>query len=635
VDAVEEIKGRLSIEDVVGRSVELKRSGASLKGLCPFHQEKTPSFYVTPSRGTYHCFGCARGGDVFNFVMEMDRVDFPEALRRLAGQAGVTLPQRESHTPSLRGRLYEANETASRFFRKTLESAHGEAARRYLQERDFGNEAVASFDLGFAPEGRESLVRELRSSGFEERIILAAGLGVQDDIGGKLRDRFRARLIFPIRDASARIVGFGGRTLADAQPKYLNSPQTEIFDKSSVLFAIHRAQDAIRQAGRAVLVEGYLDAVRAHLAGYAYTVASLGTSVTVPQLTALSRLTETVILALDPDPAGLAAAARTSLAALAEVTQTRGRSAGGVQALDLRIAMLPAEHGDPDQLIRDQSDLWERALTESVPAFEFYFDQTLASLDRQTDSWRQQAIERLLPVIEQFAGSIGWQATWLQRLSSETGVDPRALQRSMPSPRQNRRRAQPDPKQRQMRDVVEGTTARSLTSDPSEGVERALLAMLLKLVVLPAAASTLLSPDDFENSAYRTMLSHLFVWQATNNYDYQMFRETLPAEVREQADELYGVDVPLPHEGTVSIAVDFHLARLRHFRVRAQHARVSEILEDVDPGDRSAAVARLASLMAERRQLEQELDRLSRLAIQSGAVLQPDQGTIDQDSGSL
>jgi len=340
-------------------------------------------------------------------------------------------------------------------------------------------------------------------------------------------------------------------------------------------------------------------------------------------------------LALDPDPAGLAAAARTSLAALAEVTQARGRSTGGVQALDLRIATLPVDHGDPDQLIRDHSELWEQALTEAVPAFEFYFAQTLASLDRQSDSWRQQAIERLLPVIEQFAGSIGWQATWLQRLSTETGIDPRALQRSVPSPRQNRRRAHPDSKQRQARDVVEGTTARSLTSDPGEGIERALLAMLLKLVVVPVAASELLAPDDFENPVHRTILSHLLTWQETNNYDYQMFRETLPEEVRERADELYGRDVPLPDDGRVSVAVDFHLARLRHFRVQAQHARASQLLDDVDPADRSAAIARLAGLMAERRQLEHELDRLSRLAIQTGTALQPDQGTIDQDSGSL
>ena len=590
------------------------------------------SSFVTKMGATHNC---GKGGDVFNFVMELDRVDFPEALHRLAGQAGVSLPQRESRTPSLKGRLYEANEAASGFFRKALESPRGEPARRYLEERDFGKEAAAAFDLGYTTEGREALVQELRSRGFEDRVMLAAGLAVQDDIGGKLRDRFRARLIFPIRDASARIVGFGGRTLADAQPKYLNSPQTEIFDKSSVLFGIHRAQDAIRHAGRAILVEGYLDAVRAHLAGYAYTVASLGTSVTVPQLTALSRLTGTVILALDPDPAGLAAAARTSLAALAEVTQARGRSTGGVQALDLRIATLPVDHGDPDQLIRDHSELWEQALTESVPAFEFYFAQTLASLDRQSDSWRQQAIERLLPVIEQFAGSIGWQATWLQRLSTETGIDPRALQRSVPSPRQNRRRAHPDSKQRQARDVVEGTTARSLTSDPGEGIERALLAMLLKLVVVPVAASELLAPDDFENPVHRTILSHLLTWQETNNYDYQMFRETLPEEVRERADELYGRDVPLPDDGRVSVAVDFHLARLRHFRVQAQHARASQLLDDVDPADRSAAIARLAGLMAERRQLEHELDRLSRLAIQTGTALQPDQGTIDQDSGSL
>jgi DNA primase len=201
VDAVDEIKGRLSIEDVVSPYVELKRSGSSLKGLCPFHQEKTPSFYVRPSHGTFHCFGCGRGGDQFTFLMEMEHLEFPDALKRLAEQASVTLPERDARKPSLKGRLYEVNEAAQQFFQEALTGNEGRIARDYLQSRQFGDEAVSHFGIGYGPRGREVLVPHLRSKGFDDRAILAAGLAVQEEIGGRLRDRFRGRLMFPIRDA--------------------------------------------------------------------------------------------------------------------------------------------------------------------------------------------------------------------------------------------------------------------------------------------------------------------------------------------------------------------------------------------------------------------------------------------------
>lgn len=350
MEPVEEIKSRLSIEDVVGRTVDLKRSGASLKGLCPFHEERTPSFYVSPARGTYHCFGCGKGGDIFSFVMETERTTFPEALSELADLAGVTLPTREQQKPSLKNRLYAANEAAARFFSEALASGQGERARRYLERRHFGQNAIEGFTLGYAPNGRDGLLQTLRKAGFDDRIALAAGLARQDDDAGNARDQFRGRLMFPIRDVAGHILGFGARALEeDQQPKYLNSPQTEIFDKSSVVFGAHRAVEGMRQTRQAVLVEGYLDAIRAHTSGYSNVVASLGTAVTSKQLAVLDRLTDEIVLALDPDPAGQSAAARTSLSALAEFKQTRSRSSDGSSKLELRIARLPEDSGDPDE----------------------------------------------------------------------------------------------------------------------------------------------------------------------------------------------------------------------------------------------------------------------------------------------
>lgn len=609
MDAVEEIKSRLSIDDVVGRYVDLKRSGASLKGLCPFHAEKTPSFYVTPSKGIFKCFGCGKAGDVFSFIQEVERVDFPEALRRLAEQSGVSLPERSAERPSLKNRLYEANEAAATVFHEILKGPRGDRARVYLRDREFGPDAIELFRLGYAPAGRDTVLRALREQGFEDHILAAAGLVYEDDTSAPPRDRFRARIIFPIMNAAGKVVGFGGRAIGDDSPKYLNSPQTDLFDKSSVLFGVHRAGAAVRAAGRAVLVEGYLDAVRAHLAGYENVVASLGTSVTVGQLTGLGRLTETVIIALDPDPAGQAAAARTALTALAELTRQRSRRPGAVGALELRIATLPAGGGDPDDLIRARPEVWEHCLEESVPAFDFYFDRTLAALDRSGERWRQEAIDRLLPVISQFASSTGWQATWLQRLARETGVDPSLLQRSMPAPRgqparHREEREQPSP------DAATQTAGRGLTVDAVDLVERGLLTLLLKLVVLPADAVSTLQRMSLSKPAYSRLLAALLAWQRNENFDFDMFLETLAESDAELARELYDSPEPLPPADRLTAAIEVHVARARHHALRRERRTIELMLGEMDEDGRGLALQRLSSVLESIGQVERELHRL-------------------------
>jgi DNA primase len=634
MDATEEIKSRLSIEDVVGRYVDLKRSGASLKGLCPFHQEKTPSFIVSPSRGTFHCFGCQRGGDVFTFLMELEHLTFPDALKRLADQAGVDLPERRVDAPSLKAQLQAANAAAATVFTELLLSSPGERARTYLKSRSFGRDAVDLFGLGYAPAGREMVLERLREQGFEDRVLLAAGLAVQDEVGGSLRDRFRARLMFPIRDAGGKVSGFGGRALDDdQQPKYLNSPQTELFDKSAVLFGIHLAADSIRKEGRAVLVEGYLDAVRAQLAGHQNTVASLGTAVTTAQLEILSRSTQTVILALDPDPAGQTAAARTAINALAEATQRRGRQPGSAGALDLLIARLPDQR-DPDELVQADPELWTSTLSRAIPAFDFYFEQTLRGLDRSTEAWRQEAIDRLLPLVQRFATSAGWQAIWMQRLSQATGVDVQALARAMPSSRPSSRPHIRPESNGPAKTVPESTTSRALTADPVAEFEEALLALLLQVVVIPRDSGELLGDATFERPEHRALLDAVLAWRTTENYDYEMLRETVPPDLIELADRLHALNAPLPEDGKVTVAVAFHLARIRQYRVLARLERTRQLLDELPLEDRAAALNTIAGLMNEKRTVDEDLNRLSRLALQSTRS-GIDQGTIVQDSGKL
>jgi DNA primase len=543
--------------------------------------------------------------------MEMERVDFREALKRLADQAGVALPERDERQPSLANRLYQINESAARLFHEALSSHAGERARSYLRGRRFGEDAARIFQLGYALEGREHLVQHLRASGFEDRLMLAAGLALQDEADGKVRDRFRGRLMFPIRDASKRIVGFGGRILGEGQPKYLNSPQTEIFDKSSVLFGIHLAQDAIRQTKRAVLVEGYLDAVRAHLAGFSNVVASLGTAVTVTQLRALHRLTSDVILALDPDEAGQLAAARAGLNALAELRQVGGRSGGASQTLDLRIATLPPGRGDPDEMIRDHPALWEEALAHSLPAFDFFTVQTLRSLDRADPSWRQQALEQLLPVLQKLAGNADGQRTMLQRLSRETGISTQLLVSSLPRVRTGARAARPRSGQDQLRASVADVTSRSLAADPAVGIEAALLALLLKLVAVPPSVASILEKTPLERTQHQAILSHLNAWSTNGNYEYELFRETLPVELRQEADEIRGRNVPLPEDDRLELVVSFHATRLRQFRLEAQLELAQQLLAEPENEASVELRAEAARLQLEMCEVQEALEQLS------------------------
>jgi DNA primase len=609
VDAVEEIKSRLSIEDVVGRTVDLKRSGSSLKGLCPFHEERTPSFYVSPSRGTFHCFGCGKGGDIFTFVMESERTTFPEALNDLAAQAGVSLPAREEQKPSLKKRLYEANEVAARFFSEALASSQGERARRYLEQRHFGADAIVAFTLGYAPNGRDGLVHTLQRAGFDERIALAAGLARQDDSGGKMRDQFYGRLMFPIRDAAGHILGFGARALEEAQqPKYLNSPQTEIFDKSSVVFGVHRAVESIRQSKRAVLVEGYLDAIRAHTTGYPNVVASLGTAVTSKQLSVLDRLTEEVVLALDPDPAGQNAAARTSLAALDELKQSRSRGPDSSSNLVLYVARFPEGSGDPDELIRDHPEVWESAIENRVPLFEFFFGQTMASLDRSKHSWKEEALNRLMPYIQRLSASASGE--YVQRLASETQIPWRDLLRSMPSGRTPTGRSRPRSASTNT-EIVQQITSYGMSIDSVESKERSLLSLLLKIVVIPDDAYEQLNDVTLLRSEHQAILQALLDWRASGNYDYEFLREEMTDEVAAYADGLRAEAVPLPQDDKLSVAVDLHLTRIHQARLDAQYRRAAKVLEDMADEDRVAAVMTLAELMNERRILDQQLEQLS------------------------
>jgi len=386
---LDDLRMQADIVRVVMDKVPLKRSGASYKGLCPFHGEKTPSFNVNPSRGIFHCFGCGVGGDVFKFVELYEKVSFPEAVRLLAARVGMPVPEmdegRDPAADAERETLLKIHEIAAAYFREQLAAGGGARARRLLEDRGFTRATIDALGLGFAGPGRDALRSYLRDKGFDGSILVKSGLVVERE-GGQTGDRFRNRLMIPICRESGSVVAFGGRAMeAGQQPKYLNSPETAIYSKGRTLYGLHLTKTAIRRLGYAVLVEGYFDLAQAYQAGVQPLVASCGTALTPAQARTLRRLAAKVVLSYDPDAAGQSAAERSS-----ELLVTEG--------FQVNVAMLPAGQ-DPDTFIRTFGrDAYVEKLRTSRPYLEYLLDRAAQEHDLGSESGRRAFLGRMLGV---------------------------------------------------------------------------------------------------------------------------------------------------------------------------------------------------------------------------------------------
>jgi DNA primase len=386
---LDEIRTGVDIVDLVGRFVNLKKAGANWKGLCPFHGEKTPSFMVNPKKGIFHCFGCGVGGDAFGFLMRQDKLTFPEAVRALAKQANVALPEDRAAGDSGREELLRAMELAARFYVEALGKPSGAKARSYLDGRGIDPAVAERFAIGFAPEGWDNLREFMRGEHLSEEALLAVGLLVKRESGTGTYDRFRGRLMFPIRDLQGRVVAFGGRAFGDEQPKYLNSPETPLYTKGNLLYAADVARETIRTKNRALIVEGYVDCLMAHQYGFTETVAALGTAFTGVQLGLLQRYCDEVITFFDADAAGQKAAERaeqllepTSGGATWAITRSGHFEAPG--AFRVKVALLPAGH-DPDTFLRAEG---AGAFAERIDAarslLAYALDRIIADSDSAT-----------------------------------------------------------------------------------------------------------------------------------------------------------------------------------------------------------------------------------------------------------
>lgn len=620
---IEQIKQKLDIVQEIGAVVALRRSGKAYKGVCPFHTERTPSFYVFPETGTWRCFGCNEGGDLFTFVAKRQGLEFRETLALLAEKAGVALgggddPFDGAPSPQnqARARLRAMNESAAIWFHhQLLTSSAASYARSYLQSRGISNESIEQFRLGYAPDG-DSLTRALLGQGYGEEEIVEAGLARRRDSGG-LYDYFRQRLIFTIRDGREQTIGFGARELGGGHPKYLNTPQTILFDKSATLYAFDLARDAIRRQDQAVLVEGYVDALIAHQFGYRNTVAIIGSAITPKHVQQLKKLTRCLVLALDPDAAGEAATLRAIEVAQdgfdrvlvpvalppdsqaprirRDATSGRGKRkdeppTGMIRFeeqvdADIRIMQLP-DGVDPDEYIRHDPAAWQSALDRALPLLDFYFSSLVAGLDLQTDAGKAEAGRRLVPVLAGVTDRIR-QDTYVRRLAGLLRISERDVQMELRrhrrplTPKAPAQDGAPEPAigEKYYTAEPDGSREAPLATpftkrvSPGRALEEYAIGLLLGNPTALQEVCAILEAQDFRETETQALFSALTALAATPTparVDHLL--ATLPDVLRHEGERLRARYAAQPTQDRASLARNANQIAVRLKRLRLSEA---------------------------------------------------------------
>lgn len=582
---IDQVKDQLDLVEVVrGYVPALKKSGRTWKSPCPFHSERTPSFIVDPDRGTWHCFGaCATGGDVIEFVRRIEHLDFREALQRCAERAGIELrppSAREVREREAHERLLRANEAAAVYFQAALHGPSGAAALAYAEKRGLDAAAAQAWQIGYAPDEWHGLVEHLRARGFTDADLRDAGLAIDGDRG--LYDRFRDRLIFPTRDGRGRLIGFGARALAaDQDPKYLNTPQTPLFDKSGTLYGLDRAGEEARRADRMVVVEGYMDVIACHQAGIRNVVASMGTSITDRQMALVQRYTHNVVLMLDADNAGSEATLRgVEVAAgaaehgLAPTVDWRGLvSYQDVLKADIRVIALP-DGEDPDSLVRADPDRVRALLGAAKPVADHLFDAVSATTNFADPRARSRALEALVPTVASVNDPVV-RAHYVQKMARMAQVDERTVLALLNRGRNTRPAAVPSP-----RDVAQAAV-RGASATP-DGETRLLQLLLLRADCRPAGR--LVDPDTFEDHTNRRLFE---AWIELGDLDERF--DELDEDIRERVTLIRvgatgSWDPAIYTAAQAETAVTDIARRVRHARTKArfvpaQIAQAGEVRE--------------------------------------------------------
>jgi DNA primase catalytic core len=626
VGVAAEIKSRLSVVDVVGETVQLRKAGSTFKGLCPFHGEKTPSFVVTPARESWHCFGCGLGGDVFSFVMQRDGVGFPEALRQLAGKAGVELDERTRRDDARKARLREVMEAAIAFYHAVLTASKvGQPALDYLRGRGFTDQTIETFQLGWAPSGWETLITRLRDKRqIRVEELAEVGLAAPRQGGrGGFYDKFRERVIFPIRDQNGSPTGLGGRILdarpgddgRDRGPKYLNSPATPLFDKSRSLYLIDRAKGPMRRTGQAVIVEGYTDALMAHQAGYDNVVASLGTALTPGQVALLTRYAKRIALAYDVDAAG-EKAGTFGVQALEGLIGQLAAADTGVELDEVRVVRLP-DGRDPDEVLREQPDLWREEIRTAQPIVDYLIDTQARAVDLRTPGGKARFVDAILPTIRAVPNPVMRDA-WLQRVRQVSGVEERVLLEVLHRPPTRTSTAE-----------LGRITAETVTKSPdalpigeilravTKG-ERDLLRLMLLRPEEQVGIGDRVGPDQLPSTPARELFRAIVLQRAPDDhgvhppFDSAALLAGLDDETAALARALYALDGPSPRDldqDDVEYVIENLLLDLEEDGLDQRAEFTRNALADAERGADREAIDRLLLELRQLNERRRSLDR--------------------------
>ncbi|MBI5930161.1 MAG: DNA primase [Chloroflexi bacterium] len=594
MSVIDDIKARLDIVDIVSAYTPLKKAGRNYKALCPFHGEKTPSFVVFPDRQSWRCFGaCNEGGDIFGFVMKAEGWDFPETLRVLAERAGVELrPQtpEENIRHNTEERLLALLDGAAQLFTQhLLESPDAEAVRAYVTRRGLNETTIRQFNIGYAPDSWHFALNHFRLEGYREEELLEAGLAIRNETG-RVYDRFRHRLMIPIRDGRGRTLGFGARALADdQQPKYLNSPQGPLFNKSNLLYGLDLARRAIRESETVVIVEGYMDVIQAHQAGYTNVVAQMGTALTPTQVQQVAKYANRLILALDSDAAGVNATMRglkvtrdSLVEAEPEGLDARGMmSQAGKLQLDIRVLQLPSGK-DPDEFIRANPEQWPEVVNQARPLVDYVIEIGTRHLPPNADIYARERVARdLLPLLTATESDLQRNDN-IQRLAVRLHIPERDLLNWVHAAG-GKKSAPLSAHRPQPKGAGKGSNAIGMPrrnghlNQPGAALERYCLSMLLqapdrlfqanrKLRELAAqeerasAALLPLNQEDFSREDYRALFR--LINEALNQDEYEpneFIEECVPQELKGTVEEIQ----PHPLEIFRQKASNLHLAELQ------------------------------------------------------------------------
>lgn len=531
MNIIEEIKQKTDIVEIIGQYTKLTRSGKTFKGLCPFHSEKHGSFFVYPDQQSWHCFGaCSTGGDVFSFIMKQQNCNFSEAKVILAERAGIPLPTEFPINKQHREqneRLYLVNTAAAEYYHQMLlNSADAAKARQYLANRGLNAQSVETFQIGYSLNAWDNLKQHLTEKGFNETELLQAGLIIEGE--NKLKhDRFRHRIIFPIADAKGRIIGLGGRALDDSQqPKYLNSPESPLFHKANILYALHLAKNSIRKLDQAIIVEGYMDVILPHQYGFTNVIASMGTAIGEYHTQEIRKITHNLVLALDADSAG-------------EEASLRSINLENSLGAEIRVAILPAGK-DPDEIILENPTRWQELIKSAIPVTDYFFEHTLSRLDLKSAQGKSLAVEKLLPVVQQIKDIVR-RTYYINKLAEVTGINTGMFWSS-----QFPARVQVPGMKTSHEIEVQKIAARP--------VEDYCLTLLMKYPELRKHCQGLL-PEYFENSENREIFRAVSTAES-----YEQQKALLDSSLWEHYDNLYHKDFP---ESQLDAKLNESILRLR------------------------------------------------------------------------